>query len=468
MKATELNALKAAEAINNQEVSATSFVEEIIDYCKELDNKKKIFSHLADEKALEQAAAVDQKVQGGFNLPLAGVPLVIADNYAFKGMPAAIASRTLQNYHPPFSAAAVEKLTGAGAVVIGKTIVGDMGLDTVAEKDKEGSLFKAPLYLAKGGAAAAAAGGCILYLESDSSGITRQTASRNGVFGLRPTPGRVSRFGLNLCCGSFDYPGFAAAHLGDLAVLLQASTGYDERDVMTAANRIQRDKFVYDNNPSRLKIGFFPSYLDFLDAEVADTYEKMHLLCRKIGFKTVDLKLGILQESLRAFYVISYAETSSTLSRFDGIRFGSAAESDDLEEYYFKTRRLTFGSEACRRSIIGTYLLSDENYGRYYKKALKVLNNTRRLFAEMLDKCDLLLMPLYKSASPIAGADFIQTYEENCLTAPVNMAGLPSLAFPGGFQVIAEPFGEEKLLALAENLSIVEEVTGSNSEKGEV
>jgi len=466
VKVTEINALRVAEAVNNREVSASSLIEEVIEHCKGLDNK--VFSCLATEMALEQAAAVDRKIKSGFNLPLAGVPLVIADDFSFRGMPLALASSALQNYHPPLNAASVEKIVGAGAVVVGKTAVGDMGLDTVAGKSEGGTFFKELLYKVRSGAAIAASCGCILSLENDSSGMTRQSASRCGIFSLRPTPGRVSRYGLNLRSGSFDYPGFVATHLDDLAVLLQASTGYDERDIMTAVNSIQRDKYIHNSNPKEITIGFCSSLTGFLDEEPAAAYEKMYLHCRENGFKTVDLTLDILPEALRAFYVVAFAETSSTLSRFDGIRFGMAVDSDDLEEYYFKTRRLTFGDEACRRSIFGTYLLSENSYERYYKKAINILNRTRQVFAEVLDQCDLLLFPLFKSVSPPDHLNFIQSYEEDIFTAPVNMAGLPSLAFPGGVQLITEPFGEEKLLALGEYFKTAAEETTRESKEGEV
>ena len=448
MKLTESGALKIAEAVNNQEETACAVLKEANRHLQEKEAEHKIFSCLAGEAALEQAAAVDQKIKEGFSLPLAGAPLVISDDYAYQGLPLSLNSEALKNYYPPFSATVLEKLTGAGAVVVGKTQAGDMGLDWVSKEEAARSFFTAPLQLARSGAAAAAQS-FFLVLEKDSGGISRQAAAKNKVYSLRPTPGRVSRFGLSLNSPSFDYPAFLAADLSALKVFFKTAAGYDERDSMSALSLTVSDQSAATGDQKAPVIGYSSALYTLLEQEVAAVYEEGLNQCQNNNLKTKDLPLGDITTALQAFYVIAFCETSSNLNRFDGIRFGVAAESDNLDDYYFNTRRLTFGAEACRRSIFGTYLLSGDNYQRYYLQALKVVNHTRAYFAELFKKCDLLLLPLFKSFQPPPESDFIAHYEEEIFTAPINLAGLPSLALPRGLQLAASPFGEENIFAAA-------------------
>lgn len=451
MKITGLSALKIAKAVNNDEISALDLIKEATDYLKDFDQDRNVFAHLAPAEAEEQAALVDQKISSGLSLPLAGVPLVADDSFAFKKMPASFSSGALKNYHPPFSAAAMEKLMGAGMVVVGKTKTGDMGLDLKEEAEPEGHFFSGALQAVKGSASATSAG-FLMALTSDASGVSRQEAARFNVYGLRPTPGRVSRFGLSLSCPSFDYPGFAAARLSDLAVLLQAASGFDERDLMTNINLAPREKIDDCGVPEKTVIGFSSSLFSLLEPKMRQVYEKRIALLEEEGFEVIDLPLNILPQALRAYYVIALAEASSNLSRFDGIRFGLAAEADDLEEYYFKTRRLTFGAEACRRVLFGTFVLSGAGFERYYQKALKVASLTRQTFGALFERCTFMLLPLFCSSSSPQEADFIEVYEENIFTAPVNMTGLPVLSLPEGLQLLAPPFRDEGLLALGRRL----------------
>ncbi len=455
MKVTELNVLKAAEAVNNKEITAGRLTESILEQCRSLDHGLHAYAFLSADQALEQAEAVDKKINGGFNLPLAGVALAMGDNYAYRNMPCTFGSPAFTDYYPPFSAAAAEKLAGAGAVVIGKSAVCDFGLG-VAGLDQKPVLN--PLNFdelaVNSGACAVASGQSLLALESDSSGTARQGAARCGVFGLRPTPGRVSRYGLSLCSGSFDYPALIAADLTGLGIAFQAATGYDERDVLTAINLEPPAKPVYVTEPAKIKLGFAPGLCKHLEPGMAQLYNRFYKHCEEEGFQSIELNLDFLPESLRAFYIVAYAEASSTLARFDGIRYGKAVEAADLEDLYLKSRTVTFGAETCRRSVFGTYLLSKGHFDDYYCKALSIKEYNRNKYCELLSECDLLVLPLYPSSSaPVAAEpDFIKSYEEDLFTAPVSMAGMPSISLPGGIQLVGAPFGDEKLLALGELL----------------
>lgn len=437
MKLTELTALETAEAVNAGEISARRLVETILDFCRNLQGEKKLFASLAESSALEQADLVDQKIKNGFSLPLAGVPLVAGDDFAYSKGPTSLGSPAFKDYTAPFSAAAVEKLNGAGAVLIGKSAIGDLGLEENGPARSRSAKIT---------------GLCrpVLSLESDCSGAARLGAAAEKVYCLRPTPGRVSRFGLHLRCGSFDQPALIAGTLTGLGVAFQAAAGYDQRDVLTSLNREQRAAQTDDSSPiEKNVVAYCPALLELLNPGEAKTLELIRERLAGCGCTTMEVSLDYLEPALRAFYVIALAETSSTLSRFDGIRFGSAAEANNLEELYFNSRRLIFGEEARRRTIFGTYLLSQGNFDHYYLKALKVWNLFRDEFTRIFTRADFLLLPLTGSGvSNGEQADFLQTYEDYRFTAPLAMTGQPVLSLATNGQLVGQAFSDEKLLSL--------------------
>ncbi len=453
------NACQIAEAVNRGELSARRLIEETLERCTALNSKLNTFISIAGSEALEQAAAVDEKIKSGRKLPLAGVPLAVKDDFCCSSLPTSFGSPSFEKYYSPYNASAVDKLLDAGAVVIGKTNLDDMSMGSTTATSHLGPArnpWLTDLLAGSAGSAALAAGQCLLALESDSGGALRHGASHCGVFGLRPTTGRVSRFGLNLFSSSFGQVGIAAVSGEDLRTALSLITGYDERDASTA---VYRDYSSSPSAPTKEEsptVGYPASAIGLLDTGRREIFEQIRGKFTGEGFKVEELELSLLSEALRAYYVIAYAESSSNLSRFDGIRFGEAAHADNLDDLYFKSRGGTFGREARRRSVFGTYLLSKSGFETYYRQALKVWNLVRQEFAAVFEKCDYLFLPaVHEQPGPAdEDGDFLSLYEKDIFTAPVSMAGLPVLCLPAGqvddlpvgFQLIGRPFSEERLI----------------------
>ncbi len=462
MELGKLTASRTAEAVNRGEFSAYRLIEETLARCNELNSKLNIFVSVAGPGALEQAQAVDEKVKGGLKLPLAGVPVSVKDDLCYSALQTTFGSPAFNKYRSPFSAAAVEKMIDAGAIVIGKTNLDDMSMGSTTASSPAGPTLNPwdPERVAgSAGAAAVASGLCMIAMESDSGGALRQGASHCGVIGLRPTRGRVSRYGLNMFSSSFGQIGITAASAGDISAPLDVISGFDTRDALTALYKGKPIEKGRISEPGAMSIGCPGAVIEMLKDGHRETFEQARQkVCAK-GFQLRDLKLDLLTEALRSYYVIAMAESSSNLSRYDGIRFGDSADVDNLEDLYYKSRRFTFGPEACRRSIFGTFLLSDSNYDLYYRQALKTRQLVGQELTAALEQCDLLLLPVVK-ASPhriTQQVDFCQLYGEDIFCIPASMAGLPSICLPAGqvdqlplgMQLIGPSFSEEMLIETA-------------------
>jgi aspartyl-tRNA(Asn)/glutamyl-tRNA(Gln) amidotransferase subunit A len=477
----ELTAHQAAEAVNNKEISARHLIETILEHSERVNKKLNTFTCLAGDEALKKADAVDQQVNNGFSLPLAGVPLAVKDDYCYSALPTGFGSAAFKGHITPYNASAVEKLIGAGAVVIGKTNIDDMGIGSSTATSPDGpslNPWDQQKLAGSAGAAAVAAGQCLLALESDSGGALRQGASHCGVFGLRPTPGRVSRYGLNLFSGSFGRPAIAAAAPADLGIALRVLSGYDEKDVLTSVCREPQEKSWPKKDPAKITIAFPEEIANLSAPETAEQLKIFRNTVSDKGFTTIDCSLEMLPEALRAYYVIAYAEASSSFARYDGIRFGRAADAGDLEELYTKTRRLTFGPEAQRRSVFGTYLLSKGGFETYYRQALKVWAMVKQEFDRVFNSCDLLALPVVKTSPRPIGSNikFLELCEDDLFTAPVSMAALTSISLPfsfeaglpAGIQLASQPFSDEILIYTAGLLSSEIIFPPAVSLKGEV
>ncbi len=467
MESRPMTARQAADAVNRGEISARRLTEDALKRCTDLNKKLNTFLYIAGAEALEAADEVDQKVKSGQKLPLAGVPLAVKDDFCYSPLPTSFGSPAFAQSFSPYSAAAVEKLIEAGAVVIGKTNLDDMGIGSTTLSSPAGPALnpwsdKNPAGSA--GAAAVAAGQCLLALDSDSGGALRQGSSHCGVFGLRPTTGLISRYGLALTSSSFGQAGIVAPAAEDIFTALQALSGFDPRDAATAASKELPDADSAATataiEPASLKIGCPSIKGDLLDASHSAIFDQSRERFRDKGFQLIDIKLDLLVEALRAYYVIALSEISSNLSRYDGIRFGKAAAADNLDDLYDQSRGLTFSREARRASIFGTALLSQGSYDRYYRQALKVWSMVRHEFLIALGQCDILMLPAVRTLSGLNIAtekDLTARFEEDLFCAPVSMAGLPSLTLPAGeleqqpvgIQLIGPAFREKLLIAAA-------------------
>ena len=466
MDLRKLTACQVAEVVTSGEITAYQLIEETLERCKVVNDKLNTFMHIADNEALEQAAVVDKMVKTGLKLPLAGVPVAVKDDLCSSALPTTFGSPAFKNFRSPYSAAVVDKLLDAGAVVLGKTNLDDLSMGSTAATSYIGPALNpwiADRVAGSAGAAAVAAGQCLIAIGSDSSGALRQGASHCGVFGLRPTMGRVSRYGLSMASSSFGQVGVTAASTEDILIALEVISGSDIRDASTTVYRENSAEGSHKQVPTEIKIGYSSSYLDLLDLDHQIIQDQAMKKVKSDGYQLVDLRLDLLAEGLRAYYVIAMAEASSNHSRYDGIRFGVAADVENLDQLYSKSRSLTFGREARRRSIFGTFILNHGSYDRYYRQALKVWNLVRRGFETALDQCDLLLLPVVRNLPHAAAeqVEFLRLYEEDIFCAPVSMTGLPALTLPAGelnqipvgMQLVGRPFSEKLLLSTAYRLT---------------
>lgn len=456
---------QAAEAVNSGETSAQDLIETTLKNCVVLNEGLNIFTSIAGIDATEQAKAIDRKIEQGEKLPLAGLPVTVKDDICYGVLPTGFGSTAFKEFFSPYTATAVERLMDAGAVVIGKTNLDDMSLGSATVTSPNGPTVNprdALRTAGSAGAAAVATGLCMLALESDSGGSLRQGASHCGVIGLRPTAGRVSRYGLNAFSSSFGQLGVTAISGENLISALNVIAGFDQRDASTAACRDIPVSPDSSQVTEGLKIGYPVSAFSYLEPALRESFEQARDLYVAQGFEIVDMELPLLPEALQAYYVIALAEASSNHSRFDGIRFGTAEEACDLEELYGKSRGAILGREARRRSVFGTLMLSKGNYDLYYRQALKIWNLVRGEFRGALAKCDLLMLPAVKALPRLLAndMDYLESWSEDLFSAPVSLSGLPALVLPAaevdnlpvGLQLIGQPCSEALLAAVADRV----------------
>ncbi|MEO8459541.1 MAG: Asp-tRNA(Asn)/Glu-tRNA(Gln) amidotransferase subunit GatA [Dokdonella sp.] len=405
--------------------------------------------------------------------PLTGVPYALKDNFCTQGIRTTCASRILDNFVPPYSATVVERLTNAGAILIGKTNLDEFAMGSSNENSFFGPV-RNPWDLERvpggssGGSAAAVAAGCVPFaIGSDTGGSVRQPAAFCGVTGLKPTYGRVSRHGLVAFASSLDCPGVLARSAEDCARVLSVIAGHDVRDA-TSARRASEDFSAELDSPlTGVRIGVARAYFNSgVDQGIGATTHAALAEYEKLGALLVDIELPSAHLAIPAYYVIAPAEASSNLQRFDGVRYGHRCEHPrDLDDLYTRSRSEGFGVEVQRRILIGTFVLSAGYYDAYYRRAQQV----RRLIANDFDaafaKVDLIAGPTTpttafrigeKSANPLA------MYAADINTVAVNLAGLPAISIPAGFsdglpvglQLIAPAFAEARLLAAAHQFQI--------------
>lgn len=470
MDLAKMDLCQTVEAVNRQEVSARTVIEGALKNCRFLNKHLHTLVQIGGSEALEAAAVVDQKINEGSHLPLAGVPVIIGDDFCSQSLPTGFGSKAFKEFFAPYNATVVDKLLAAGAVVVGKSKVGDMGLESALPASSAGPALNSWDREKAAGSAAVvslAAGMCLLALESDSGGSLRQGASSCGVMALRPTAGRVSRHGLHMAFSSFGTAGIAALTADALQVALRVLSGFDPSDAVTASCNRYLSSELPELSAEEITIGW-PGELEgalALDEEHTFMIEKARKKAEAMGFRFEIYNLPLWEEALRAYYVIAMAETSSNLSRFDGIRFGESVSTDNLEQYYRQNRALAFGLEARRRSIFGSFLLSKDNYSLYYRQALKVRTLLQEEIHKGFKRFHCLLLPVVKGLPPQVAAeekaDFINRYEEDIFTAPISMTGCPALTIPfgttasvpmAGLQLVCPPFKEELLLHLGAQL----------------
>ena len=457
-------------AIADGSASATSLCEAALARIAHADGQLGAFLAVAHDRARAAAAALD-RLPAGDRGPLHGLPVAIKDNLCTRGLATTAASRILAGYVPPYDATVVSRLERAGAVVIGKTNCDEFAMGSSTEN----SAFKparnpwdpsrTPGGSSGGSAVAVAAGMVPVALGSDTGGSIRQPAALCGVTGLKPTYGRVSRYGLIAFASSLDQVGPLAATAADAAEVLQVIAGADPADATASREPVGDYVGALTGDVRHLRIGVPRRLLDGVDAEVAGAVDAAldRLVAR--GATLVDVDLPHAAYAIPVYYLVATAEASSNLARFDGVRYGyRTADAPTLEAMYRRTRDEAFGPEVKRRIMLGTYVLSAGYYDAFYLKAQQVRTLIRRDYDQAFGACDLVAMPTTPRPAFTLGEkvdDPLQMYLEDVFTVGANLSGLPAISVPCGWssarlpiglQLTGRPFDEATLLRAADTL----------------
>lgn len=469
MNILDATAVQLSEKIKRGEIGVKEAVEAVFARIEETEKEYHCYVTLEKEKALKQAAVVQEKIdKGELNGPLAGVPFAIKDNMCTAGTLTTCSSRILSNFVPTFSSEAVVNLEKAGAIIIGKTNMDEFAMGSTTETSYYGVTKNphnpehVPGGSSGGSAAAVAADECFAALGSDTGGSIRQPASYCGVVGMKPTYGTVSRYGLIAYGSSLDQIGPLTKDVRDCAAVLEAISSHDLKD-STSMERTDTDfTSALTEDIKGMRIGIPRDYFgEGLDPEVKEAVLAAAEVLKQKGALLEEFDLSLVEYAIPAYYTIAAAEASSNLERFDGIKYGYRADVDDLHPMYKRTRSEGFGAEVKRRIMLGSFVLSSGYYDAYYLKALRVKALIKKAFDDAFAKYDVILGPVAPTTAPRLGeslADPIKMYLGDIYTISVNLAGLPGISVPCGrdgkglpigLQLIGDCFQEKKLLRAA-------------------
>ena len=441
MQLHELTASQAAEAVRKHEVSSEDLVRALLARMEAVEPRISAFLHTDAEAALAEARARDAGPSSG---PLHGVPIALKDNLNVKGQPCSCGSRILRGYHAPYDATAVDRLRRAGAVLLGRTNMDEFAMGSSTENSSfhptrnPWDTNRAPGGSSGGSAAAVAARECLAAIGSDTGGSIRQPAAFCGCVGLKPTYGRVSRYGLVAFASSLDQIGPLARDVRDAALLLDAISGHDPRDCTSLTDVPPGFISALGKGVKGLRLGLPREYfIEGMERDVEQTVRAAVAKLEGLGAEIVEISLPHTEHAVATYYVLATAEASANLARFDGVRYGARAEkAEDLLEMYGRTRAEGFGAEVKRRIILGTYVLSSGYHDAYYLHAQKVRTLIRRDFLRAFEKCDAILTPTTPTPAFKLGEktqDPLQMYLADIFTIAVNLAGLCGLSMPCGF-----------------------------------
>ncbi|WP_426350768.1 Asp-tRNA(Asn)/Glu-tRNA(Gln) amidotransferase subunit GatA [Alloiococcus sp. CFN-8] len=463
---TKLSLSEASTLLIKKELSSEELCRAYINNINEKENTINAYITLTSEQALEKAKEIDSRRIAGESLsPLAGIPYSLKDNICTKNIPTTCGSKMLKNFVPPYNAEVVDRLNKEEALLIGKTNMDEFAMGSTTENSyfkitkNPRDIERVPGGSSGGSAASVAAEETAFSLGSDTGGSIRQPASFCGVVGMKPTYGSVSRRGLVAFASSLDQIGSITKNVLDSALVLNTIAGHDKGD-STSVDRSYPDyaQGIYQGVKG-MRIGLLKElFHDGIESEIKASILKSAKVYEALGAEIVELSLPNLKHALPAYYIISSAEASSNLARFDGIRYGYRTdEYEDIDELYKKSRGEGFGSEVKKRIILGTFVLSSEHYDSYYKRALQVRTLIARDFSSAFKKCDVILSPAapttaYKINKKTSNP--LKLYMGDIFTAPVNIAGIPALTLPCaidknglpiGMQLIGKAFDENTL-----------------------
>lgn len=439
------------EGLVNKEFSSVELTQAAFKRIAETDGKVEAFLALNEEGALKQAQAADEKGYADGNV-LNGIPLGIKDNIVTEGVTTTAASRMLGDFMPIYDATVVTKLKQSGAVNVGKLNMDEFAMGGSTEnsyykKTKNAwDLTKVPGGSSGGSAAAVASGEVVASLGSDTGGSIRQPAAFNGIVGMKPTYGRVSRYGLIAFASSLDQIGPMTRNVTDNALLLEAISGYDAKDSTSMKLEVPKFSANLNGNVAGMKIALPKEYFqDGVSAEIQEAVRKAAAQFEEMGATVEEVSMPTLAYGIPAYYIIASSEASSNLQRFDGVRYGYRAENvNSLDELYIKSRSEGFGMEVKRRIMLGSFSLSAGFYDAYFKKAGQVRTLIKRDFANIFAGYDLILGPTTTTTAFGIGEkndDPLAMYMDDLLTVTINLAGVPAISVPGGFSADGMPIG---------------------------
>ena len=467
---------ETARRVAEGEVTAFRVVEDMLLRIARVDRGLDAYLEIDGDGAREAANEIDRARKAGQPLGcLAGVPIALKDNLVTKGIVTTAGSKILAGWIPPYDATVVEKLRAAGAIIVGKTNLDEFGMGSSTER----SAFKktknpwdparVPGGSSGGSAAAVAAGLCAASLGTDTGGSIRQPAAFCGVVGIKPTYGRVSRWGVIAYASSLDQVGPLARTVEDAALMLQIIAGHDPRDATSLDTEVP-DFSIGTPDVKGMKIGMPKEYFaGELEKSVRVALQRAITALRDQGAKLIDVSLPHTHLALPAYYIVAPAEASSNLARFDGVRFGlRASDATDLLSLYMKTRGAGFGPEVKRRIMLGTYALRSGYYDAFYKKAQQLRAMIKRDFDEAFTKCDVLLTPTTPTTAFRFGAKAtpLEMYQADVFTLSCNLAGIPGMSVPCGLttegvpvgaQLLGKPLDEATLIKVG---SVIEKAVG--------
>jgi aspartyl-tRNA(Asn)/glutamyl-tRNA(Gln) amidotransferase subunit A len=466
----QMTVAEAVDILDRGACSSEELSRLFLDRIKACDGEIGAFVYCDESSVLAQARAADSARAAGTRAPLLGVPIALKDNLNVIGQPCGCASRILAGYAAPYDATAVARLRAAGAVFLGRTNMDEFAMGSTTEnsaiKETRNPLNHACVPGGSSGGSAAAVGGGMApaAFGSDTGGSIRLPAVFCGCVGVKPTYGRVSRYGLVAFASSLDQIGPIAKTVADAALLTETICGLDAMDSTTVARPAPRRAAARRDDLRGVKIGLPREYfVGGLDAGVARAVDKAVAVCRGLGAETVEISLPHTDYAIAAYYVIATAEASANLARFDGVRYGLRAPGgEDMFDLHSKTRAAGFGPEVKRRIILGTYVLSSGYYDAYYLSAQKVRTLIRRDFDEAFRLCDAIVTPVSPSPPWKIGAktgDPLQMYLSDVFTVTANLAGIPGVALPcglvgenvpAGVQILGPAFDEENIFAVAD------------------
>jgi aspartyl-tRNA(Asn)/glutamyl-tRNA(Gln) amidotransferase subunit A len=464
-----LSVSEASQLLKTREVSAPDIIHAVFQRIDAVEHRVRAYVSLIPERALKMAEQAQREINA--DIPgkmLLGIPIAVKDNMCTKGIPTTCSSRILSNFIPPYESTATSRLAEHGYVLIGKTNMDEFAMGSSTENSgfhvtgNPWNLERIPGGSSGGSAAAVAADECLAALGSDTGGSIRQPAALCGVVGMKPTYGRVSRFGLVAFASSLDQIGTLTKNVYDSAILLNIISGHDPCDSTSAPLPAPDFSKVMTKDIKGLKLGIPKEYfVEGMDKEIESAVYAAIKDMEGLGAIPVEVSLPHTEYAIAAYYILATSEASSNLARYDGVKYGIRAEGKDLIDMYRKTRAEGFGSEVKRRIMLGTYALSSGYYEAYYKKAQQVRTLIKHDFEEVFKQADLLITPTTPTAAFAVGektADPLQMYLSDIYTISVNLAGLPAISVPCGFtsdnlpiglQCIGKHFDEETILTVA-------------------